>query len=117
LWQRLPRPRSRRASIAFGPFPTADEERAARDPVVDARMDTLQGVISATRTVLSEHDVEKKAEVQVRIRSDNPQTLSFLREHADSIRAFVKTAGPPAFESAGGAREAGWTMAVVPSGE
>jgi valyl-tRNA synthetase len=117
LWQRVPRPRSRRASIAFGPFPTPDEERAARDPIIDVRMEMLQGVISGARTVRSEHNVDNKAEVQVRVRSNNPQTLSFLREHADSIRVLVRTAGLPAFEAAGGAREAGWTLAVVPSGE
>jgi valyl-tRNA synthetase len=117
LWQRIPRPRSRHSSIAFGPYPTPEQERSARDLVVDARMEVLQGVISAARTVRSEHNVDNKAEVQVRVRSNNPQTLSFLREHADSIRFIVKTAGLPVFEAAGGAREAGWTMGVVPSSE
>ncbi|MDP9148636.1 MAG: valine--tRNA ligase, partial [Myxococcota bacterium] len=42
LWQRLPKPSSRRVSIAFGPFPTAEAERAAADPDVDAWMDLLK---------------------------------------------------------------------------
>jgi valyl-tRNA synthetase len=117
LWQRVPHPRSRHSSIAFGPYPTPDEERSARDLVVDARMEILQGVISAARTVRSEHSVDKAEGLQVRVRSNNPETLSFLREHADSFRFVVKTAGLPVFEAAGGAREAGWTMGVVPSGE
>jgi valyl-tRNA synthetase len=115
LWQRVPKPRSRTASLAFGPYPTADTERAARSPDVDAGMATLQAVISAARTVRSEHDVDKKADVSMRVRSNSPDVIEFLRGHAEAIRFLVKTRGDPAFEGAGGQREAGTTMSVVPS--
>jgi valyl-tRNA synthetase len=113
LWQRMPRPRSRQATIAFGPYPTRDDEHAARDADVDAWMNVLQGVVSAARTVRSEHNV--KADVPMRVRSANPEVLAFLRGHAASIRFLVRTSGEPAFEAPGGAREAGTTVSVVPS--
>ncbi len=115
LWQRVPRPRSRKSSVAFGPYPTEASESASRDPDVDAWMETLQAVISAARTVRSEHDVDKKAEVPMRVRSGNPEAIAFLRGHADAIRFLVKTRGEPGFEAPGGSREAGTTLSVVPS--
>jgi valyl-tRNA synthetase len=115
LWQRVPRPASRKASIAFGPYPTRDDERASRDAEADAWMELLQSVVSAARTVRSEHDVDKKADVPVRVRSADARVVSFLREHAEALRGLVKTAGDPVFEAPGGAREAGTTVSVVPS--
>jgi valyl-tRNA synthetase len=115
LWQRVPRPATRKASVAFGPYPTADDEKGSRSEEVDGRMQTLQEVISAARTIRSEHDVEKKADVPVRVRSDNPQVVAFLREHLEAIRTLVKTQGDPIVEATGGAREAGTTVSVVPS--
>ncbi|HEX4448588.1 MAG TPA: class I tRNA ligase family protein, partial [Polyangiaceae bacterium] len=41
LWQRVPRPATRKASIAFGPFPTRDDERGAVHADADAWMDLL----------------------------------------------------------------------------
>jgi valyl-tRNA synthetase len=115
LWQRCPRPRSRLSSVAFGPFPTTEDERAARDVDVEAQMETLQSVISAARTVRSEHDIDKKADVPVRVRSNSPEILALLRDHAKSIALLVKTKGAPAIEATGLAREPGTTVSVVPS--
>jgi valyl-tRNA synthetase len=115
LWQRCPKPRSRKVSIALGPFPTAENERAMRDVEIEARMEILQAVISAARTVRSEHDIDKKADVPVRVRANSPEVLGFLREHAKSIGVLVKTKGEPAFETTGGVREPGTTVSVVPS--
>jgi valyl-tRNA synthetase len=115
LWQRVPRPRSRKASLAFGPYPTPADERAARAPDVDAWMEVLKECISAARTIRSEHDIDKKAEVALGLRSDSPEVLAFLREHAGSIATLVKTKGAPRFEAPGAAREAGTTVSVVPS--
>jgi valyl-tRNA synthetase len=113
LWQRVPRPPSRKVSVALAPYPTADDEKAARDADVEAQMDLLQQVISAVRTVRSEHDIDKKADVPVRVRSQDPQVLAFLREHAEAIRGLAKAAGLPAFETTGGPRESGTTTSVV----
>jgi valyl-tRNA synthetase len=116
LWQRVPRPASRKASVAFGPYPTPDGssgESASRSAETEAWMETLQGVVSAARTVRSEHDIDKKAEVPVRIRSGNSEVVAFLRGHAEAIRLLVKTAGDPVFEAPGGARDQGTTVSVV----
>ncbi len=115
LWQRVPKPASRKASIAFGPYPTPDSETAAHDPSVEAQMELLQAVISAARTVRSEHNVDKKADVPMRVRSSSPETVAFLRGHHEAIRLLVKTAGEPSFEASSGARERGTTLSVVPA--
>ncbi len=115
LWQRVPRPASRRATIAFGPYPTPAEESAWQDPEVDASMAIFQGVVSAARTIRSERDVDKKAEVATAIRAGSPEVLAFLRGHAPAIRALVKTSEQPAFDAIGAPRESGWAVAVVPT--
>ena len=122
LWQRIPRPSSRGVSIAFGPYPTADDERAARDQTVDAQMELLQGTISAARTVRSEHAVDKRAEVPMRVRSAAPEVLEFLRLHAESIRLLVRTSGLPVVEGPSDERATGtvvstWSSALAGSVE
>ncbi len=113
LWQRVPRPAQRKVSVAFGPFPTKDAEKSGLDPEADAWMDLLQAVVSAARTVRSEHDL--KTEIPLRLRSGSPEVLAFLREHVESIRFLARTQGAPIFEAPGGAREPGTTVSVVPS--
>ena len=115
LWQRVPKPSSRRTSIAFGPYPTAEDESGSRDLTVEAWMETLQGVVSAARTVRSEHDVDKKAEVPLRLRSDSAEVTDFLRRHADTVQLLVGARGDPTVEPLGGPRPAGTTVSVVPS--
>jgi valyl-tRNA synthetase len=115
LWQRVPRPASRKPSVAFGPYPTPDEEKGARALETEAWMETLQGVVSSARTVRSEHDIDKKAEVPVRIRSASPEVVAFLRGHSEAIRLLVKTAGEPVFEAPGSPRDQGTTVSVVAS--
>jgi valyl-tRNA synthetase len=115
LWQRVPHPSSRKVSIAFGPYPTPDAERTARAPEVDAWMDLLKGCIVAARTVRSEHDIDKKAGVEMSVCSDNPEVLGFLREHAPAIALLVRTAGAPAFETPNAPRPPGTTVSMVPS--
>jgi valyl-tRNA synthetase len=113
LWQRVPRPASRKASIALGPYPTPDAEKGARDAEVEGWMDLLQEVISAARTIRSEHAIDRKAEVPVRVRSGDPAVVAFLREHAETVALLVKTQGPPVFEAPGGPRDAGTTVSIV----
>jgi valyl-tRNA synthetase len=113
LWQRVPRPPTRKASIAFGPYPTGDEERGAVDADADAWMELLKAVVSAARTVRSEHEI--KDEIPLRVRSGAPAVLAFLGDHADAVRFLVQTRGQPTFEASSGPREPGTTVSVVPS--
>jgi valyl-tRNA synthetase len=122
LWQRVPRPSSRRVSIAFGPYPTGADELAARDADVDAHMELLQGTISAARTIRSEHAVDKWAEVPMRVRSAVPAVQRFLRENADAIRLLVRTSGLPVVEAPSQDRATGtvvstWASALAGSVE
>jgi valyl-tRNA synthetase len=115
LWQRVPRPPSRRASIAFGPYPTKIGERAARNLETEAWMDLLKDVVSAARTIRSEHDIDKKAEVTMLVRSESNSVLGFLGEHAEAIRLLVRTREYPLFQPLGAAREPGATLSVISS--
>jgi valyl-tRNA synthetase len=117
LWQRIPRSdRGKKVeTIALAPYPTVESEGGSRDPDVDAQMGTLQAVISAARTVRSEHEVHHAAEIPLRIRSSSEEMLAFLRRHEGAIRVLVKAAGEPLFEAPGGPREPGTTVSVVPS--
>jgi valyl-tRNA synthetase len=115
LWQRVPRPQSRRASIAFGPYPTKPGERAARDLETEASMDLLKDVVSAARTIRSEHDIDKKAEVTMLVRSESNSVLGFLDRHAEAIRLLVRTHEHPRLQPLGAAREPGATLSVISS--
>jgi valyl-tRNA synthetase len=114
LWQRVPRPASRKVSVAFGPFPTKDLERGAVDPDADTWMELFKAVVSAVRTIRSEHDLDKKTEIPLRVRSGSPEVLAFLRGHADAMRFLVRST-PPVFEAPAAGREPGTTVSVVPS--
>jgi valyl-tRNA synthetase len=115
LWQRAPKPPTRKVSVAFGPYPSA-EEGAPRDPSIEGWMDILQAVITAGRTLRSEHDVDKKASVALRLRSDTEEVRAFLRANTGAVRLLVRTQGDPPIEGASGAdRERGTTVRVVPT--
>ncbi len=115
LWQRVPKPASRKVSVAFGPYPRPDDEKKSLSAEIEAQMAILQDVISAARTVRSEHDVDKKAEVPMAIRTDVPELATLLRGQLEAVRLLVKTKGDPTVEGRGGAREAGTTVSVVTS--
>jgi valyl-tRNA synthetase len=115
LWQRLPRRAGDPATIALAAYPTSDEMPGGT-PGEAEMMATLQAVISAARTVRSEHEVHT-ADLPVRVRSSNPEVVAFLKEHAGDIQTLVRTAGKPPVEAAGGGgpRDPGTTVSVVPS--
>src|SRR5258708_36754872 len=99
--ERVAKPQSRKVSIAFGPYPTPDVEKSARDADVETQMETLQQVITAARTVRSEFNVEKRAEAPMIVRSASPETVAFLREHTEPIRWLVKPKGDSEFGASG----------------
>src|SRR5271166_3264902 len=91
LWQRLPRPSSHKVSIAFGPFPEAGE--TARDAAAEKEMGVLQAVISAARTVRSEHGVKTADRVPLAIRSNDTGTLTRLAARKGAIAFLVGAKG------------------------
>jgi valyl-tRNA synthetase len=115
LWQRVPRPSTRKVSVAFGPYPMVDE--LPIDVEADQKMAALQAVISAARTVRSEHEVHPGAEVPLTVRSDNRDLLALLRELEPAITMLVKAnrAESVTFEATGGPRPSGAVVTVVPT--
>jgi valyl-tRNA synthetase len=111
LWQRLPRPASRPASIALAPFPSAADGRP--DVEADREMAVLTSAISAARTIRSEHEVHPGAQVPLALRGHDPKLLDLFRSEHVTIRTLVKTEGDPVVETSGGGRPRGSVMSVV----
>ncbi len=113
LWQRLPRPASRKKSIAFGPYPDA-----AKDGIDDAeaiqQMDLFKAVVSAARTIRSEHEVDPKADVPLSLRSEGDGARALLEGRLGAIATLVRSKGATV-EKLGGPRAAGTTTSIVPS--
>src|SRR4051812_9102797 len=76
LWQRIPRPASRPASIALAPYPTAADGRLDTD--AERSMAVLMPVIGAARTVRSEHEIAPSDSVKVELRARDPKLRTLL---------------------------------------
>jgi valyl-tRNA synthetase len=113
LWQRTPKLQERRASIAFGPYPGSQD--AALDAEAEREMDTLKAVISAARTVRSEHDVKPKEKVPLSIRTASTEVRAHLARSEFAIRQLVNTSGPVLIGGGELERAPGTVVAVVPS--
>src|SRR5262249_40909673 len=98
-------------SIALAPYP--DALTAAKDEAAERDMTALQAVISAARSVRSEHEVHPGAEVPLTLRTSDPRTADLLRAEVKSIRFLVKTAGDPTIEGRGAARPRGAVMSIA----
>jgi valyl-tRNA synthetase len=112
LWQRVPKPGTRKASIAFGPYPT--EASGRRDAGAERDMEIIKGVTSAARTIRSEHEVHPGAQVPLALHTENTELQSLLARHEFAIRPLVKTAGHVKIGPRG-ARPPGSVVSVVPT--
>ncbi|MBX3262914.1 MAG: valine--tRNA ligase [Labilithrix sp.] len=112
LWQRTPRPASRRASIAFGPYPRPSDGVDDADALRD--MDIFKAVVSAARTIRSEHEIEPKADVPLSLRADGAAARALLEARLGTIATLVKSRAP-SVEATGGPRLAGTTTSIVPT--
>jgi valyl-tRNA synthetase len=111
LWQRVPRPPGRPASLALASYPLPSEGH--RDEAAEAEMERLSAVISAARTIRSEHEVHPGAAVPLSLRSDDASTRELFTREKAAILALVKTAGEPTVEARGGTRPRGAVLSVV----
>jgi valyl-tRNA synthetase len=111
LWHRVPRPAASPISIALAKYP--DESTAKRDEEAERDMAALQAVISAARTVRSEHEVHPGAEVSIVLRTDDDRVAGILAGELRAIRTLVKTAGEPVIERRGGPRPRGAVMGLA----
>ncbi|MCL2724436.1 MAG: valine--tRNA ligase [Polyangiaceae bacterium] len=112
LWQRAPRPSSRKSSIAFGPFPSAmdgiDDDDAIRE------MDVFKAVVGAARSIRSEHEVDPKADVPLSFRSDSDAAHALLAAHLPAIASLTRGKGLT-IDKTGSMREPGTMVNVVPT--
>jgi valyl-tRNA synthetase len=113
LWQRLPKASGHVPSIALAAYPA--ETRAHVDVEIEKRFAMLQAVISAARTIRSEHDVKPVLEVPLHVRVDDETTRAWLASCSAVIKFLVRVKDSPVFETTGGAREKGTTAGIVPS--
>ncbi|MFQ5795708.1 MAG: valine--tRNA ligase [Candidatus Bipolaricaulia bacterium] len=79
IWGQLPAVEEREESIMIAPFP--QEELGQVDPDVEARMETLQSVISSVRTIRSEMNVPPNAEVEVLIKVEDAGVKELVLEN------------------------------------
>jgi valyl-tRNA synthetase len=123
LWQRVPKPKSSKVSVAFGPFPDERDVRLTTGTRAHVERDiaVVQSVVSGIRAVRSEHEVHPAARVRVTIRADNPDALGVLRAHVATISSFIKSQGEPELSiwhgggGPEGSREPGTAESVVPT--
>ncbi|HKQ67731.1 MAG TPA: valine--tRNA ligase [Polyangiaceae bacterium] len=115
LWHRIPRAAAGPASIALAPFPTSKE--GLRDEPVDREMALVSAVISAARTIRSEHEVHPAAQVALVLRTDDVAVRKLFAEEIVTIRTLAKTLGDPVIEPTGGGRPPGSSMSVTGSVE
>jgi valyl-tRNA synthetase len=114
LWQRVPKPSSRKMSIAFGPYPGAGEEKH-EDAAAERDMDIVTAAISAARTIRSEHDIKWANAVPLEFRTDASDNASLLRGVAFSAQVLAKTTALPTITNIGGSRAPGTAVSVVPT--
>jgi valyl-tRNA synthetase len=115
LWQRVPRPASRRSSVAFGPYPKPDD--GVEDAAALRDMEIFKAVVSAARTIRSEHEIEPKADVPLSLRAASADARALLGARLSSIALLVRSSAPIVDEPSRQAaqRAAGTTTSVVPS--
>jgi valyl-tRNA synthetase len=111
LWHKVPRPEGVPLSLALASYPGA--EAATRDLEVEKDMNALMAVISAARSVRSEHDVHPGAAIPLTLRTGDARLGAVLRAESRSIRFLAKTAGDPTIEAVGAARPPGAVMTIA----
>jgi valyl-tRNA synthetase len=111
LWQRVPKPKGHAVSIALAPYPVANGYFSAE---IDAQVELLKKVVSAARTVRSEHGVKDSARVQVAIRTSDQATRERLQSAAFAIQQLART-NEGLDIAATGPRIAGSVLSSVPS--
>jgi valyl-tRNA synthetase len=113
LWQRSPRPASRRVSIAFGPYPVAGVD-APNDEAVLREMEVFKAIVGAVRTIRAEHDIKPRVDAALTIRAESDEARAFVTERLQAL-SFLVASAAPVVEKTGGARTAGTAVSVVPS--
>jgi valyl-tRNA synthetase len=110
LWQRVPKPATRPKSVALAPYPTRADGRP--DEVAELEMASIQRLITAARTVRSEHEVHPSAKVPLIVRSAVASRRDLVTAESRFIATLVRTEGDPIVESSGD-RPPGYVLTVA----
>ena len=86
---------------------------APRDEAAERDMTILQAIISAARSVRSEHEVKPRDEVPLTLRTSDASLRAVLERETRAIRTLVKTAGDPVIEERGKDRPRGSVMSIA----
>jgi len=113
LWQRVPKPSSRKVSIAFGPYPEKHERHD--DRAAERDMDIIQNVISAARTIRSEHEIPPGALAPLEIRAESGELSALIETCAFSARVLARSIELPRIRKPGEPRGGGTAVGVVPT--
>ncbi len=105
LWQKVPKATGAPASIVVAPFP--GQTTGLADAAAERDMNAIQAVISAIRTIRSEHEVHPGASVEVRLRASNVAVRELLVRELSAVRTLAKTTDEVRIEE-GGPRPAGF---------
>ena len=111
LWHKVPRPEDHPISLALASYP--DAAVARRDEAAERDMTILQAIISAARSVRSEHEVKPRDEVPLTLRTSDASLRAVLEREIRAIRTLVKTAGDPVIEERGKDRPRGSVMSIA----
>lgn len=111
LWQKLPRPADAPHSIAIAKAP--DASTGQDDPQAESHMHLLQQVISAARTVRSEHEIKPGAYVDIILRTNDAATQQILKAELLSLKTLMRTNGAPGVEPVGGPRPKGFVATIA----
>jgi len=112
LWQRVPKPASRPASIALAPFPAPGVDGRA-DEAAEKECAAVMAVVSAARTIRSEYEVHPGSPIPLVLRTSSEELAAALRRHEFVIRVLVKVGSEIVVEAPSGARPAAHVAQAV----
>ncbi|HEY5961762.1 MAG TPA: valine--tRNA ligase, partial [Polyangiaceae bacterium] len=110
LWQRVPRPLTRPASIALAPYASVSDGRI--DESAERVFTALSTAIGAARSMRNEHDVHPSGEVPLVLRLSDNDLIEALRAQSGIIKFLVRCSGEPVIESEGAERPKGYAVSV-----
>ncbi|GAC1351737.1 MAG: valine--tRNA ligase [Polyangiales bacterium] len=117
LWQKLPRGASDPAFLALARVGQRGDGRTEHhDAKAESEMKLVQEIVSAIRTIRSEHEVHPAAMVEVRIRAESTDARAIVQREAGAIRFLAKTSDPLHVEAFGLARPSGFSVSSTDTG-
>lgn len=87
IWQRIPKAPGHGPTIVLERFPRAEVD-AKRDEAAEQELATFMAVVTATRTLRSEHDLVPRQTITMTVAANDERSLAILREHAALVQSF-----------------------------